>query len=60
MLGNRDHALVLGGIPVDSSRGGKDNVFDVIFFHCSEQCNCATDIDAVVLYRLLGRLSDRL
>lgn len=48
-LGNRNHVLEAGGVAVDGSRGGEDNVGDVVLGHGAKERDAATDVDAVVL-----------
>lgn len=57
VLGNRDHALVLGGVPVNGCRRREYNVLDIVLLHCAEESDSATDIDAVVFNWLFGGFS---
>jgi hypothetical protein len=60
VLGNGDHILEAGGVAVDGSRGGEDNVGDIVLGHGAQQGDAAPDIDAVVLEGDLARFADGL
>jgi hypothetical protein len=60
MLGNRNHVREAGGIAVDGSGGGEDDVVDIVALHGAEKGDAATDIDAVILEGDFTRLADSL
>lgn len=60
VLGDGDHVLEAGGVTVNCSRGGEDDVGDVVALHGSEEGNAATDIYAVVFERDLTGLTNGL
>lgn len=60
VLGDGDHVGESSGIAVDGGGGGEDNVGDIVAGHGLEERNAAADVDAVVLERDNGRLSDSL
>lgn len=49
ILGDGDHVGEAGGIAVDCSRRGENNVADVVAGHGAQERNAAADVDAVVL-----------
>lgn len=60
VLGDGDHVGESSGIAVDGGGGGEDNVGDIVAGHGLEERNAAADVDAVVLERDDGRLSNGL
>lgn len=60
VLGDGDHVGESSRIAVDGGGGGEDDVGDIVAGHGLEEGNAAANIDAVVLERDHGRLSDGL
>lgn len=59
-LGDRDHVGEAGGISVDGSGAGEDDVGDVVADHGAEEADCAVDVDMVVVEGLLAGFADSL
>lgn len=60
VLGDGNHVGDTRGIAIDGGGRGEDDVGDVVAGHGAEERDAATDVDAVVLERDLGRLADSL
>jgi len=58
VLGNGNHARVLGGITVDGRGGGEDDVVDIVLLHAAEEGDGSADIDTVVFEGDLSRFTD--
>lgn len=59
-LGNGNHVGETGGVAIDGSGRGEDDVGDVVLGHGAEQGDATADIDTVVLQRDLARLAHSL
>lgn len=60
MLWDGDHVGETGSVAVHGSRGRENDVGDIVLGHGTQQVDAASDINAVVLERDLGRLANSL
>lgn len=60
VLGDGDHVGEAGGIAVDGSRAGEDDVGDIVLHHGAEEVDGAVDVDQVVVQGLLARFTNSL
>lgn len=60
VLRDRDHVLEAGGVAIDSSGGGEDDVGDVVLGHGSEERDATAHVHAVVFQGNLSRLANSL
>ena len=58
ILWDGDHVFEPGGIAVDCSRGGVDNVGHVVVLSSAQQSQCAVNVDVVVLEWDLSGFAD--
>lgn len=59
-LGDGDHVGEAGGVAIDGSGRGEDDVGDIVLGHGAQQGDAAANIDTVVLQRDLARLANSL
>lgn len=59
-LGDGDHVREAGGIAIDGSGAGEDDVGDIVADHGAQEADGAVDVHMVVVERLLTGFTDSL